>query len=240
MNQNKYDDPVFFDKYSKMRRSVHGLAGAGEWETLKNILPNLKDKRILDLGCGFGWHCQYAIEQGAKSVTGVDSSEKMLSEAKKRTSKQINYVHESIENTRFTDDSFDIVLSSLTLHYLVSFEDIVKKVFGWLSKNGVFVFTVEHPIFTSEGSEDWYRDSKGNILHFPVDRYFDESGRETTFLDEKVKKFHKTLTTYLDTLLQNGFEITRVVEPKPSEKLINEMKEELRRPMMLIVSSRKK
>ena len=39
MKENKYDDEVFFEKYSQMDRSKEGLAGAGEWETLKELLP---------------------------------------------------------------------------------------------------------------------------------------------------------------------------------------------------------
>ena len=78
MKENKYDDDIFFQKYSQMSRSQQGLAGAGEWETLRKLLPDFKDKRVLDLGCGYGWHCIYAMEHGASSVVGVDISHKML------------------------------------------------------------------------------------------------------------------------------------------------------------------
>ena len=81
--ENKYDDPVFFEKYSQMDRSREGLAGAGEWQTLRSILPEFSGKRVLDLGCGYGWHCIYAAEQGAASVLGLDLSEKMLAEARR-------------------------------------------------------------------------------------------------------------------------------------------------------------
>ena len=54
MKENKYDDNIFFQKYSQMSRSQQGLAGAGEWETLRKLLPDFKDKRVLDLGCGYG------------------------------------------------------------------------------------------------------------------------------------------------------------------------------------------
>lgn len=37
---------------------------------------------------------------------------------------------------------------------------------------GEFVFSVEHPVFTSYGTQDWYYDKDGNILHFPVDNYY--------------------------------------------------------------------
>lgn len=54
MKENKYDDKIFFEKYSQMDRSKKGLAGAGEWHELKKMLPDFKEKRVLDLGCGFG------------------------------------------------------------------------------------------------------------------------------------------------------------------------------------------
>ena len=85
MKENRYDDPVFFDQYANMARSVHGLQGAGEWNALKAMLPELKCADVLDLGCGYGWHCRYAIEHGARSVTGIDISEKMLEKARQIT-----------------------------------------------------------------------------------------------------------------------------------------------------------
>ena len=62
MKENFYDNQPFFDKYSAMARSQKGLEGAGEWPTLKTMLPDFKNKVVLDLGCGYGWHCMYAIQ----------------------------------------------------------------------------------------------------------------------------------------------------------------------------------
>ena len=63
MKENKYNNSHFFSQYSQMSRSVEGLKGAGEWHVLQKMLPDFAGKRVLDLGCGFGWHCAYAIEQ---------------------------------------------------------------------------------------------------------------------------------------------------------------------------------
>lgn len=243
MKENKYDDPVFFEKYSQMSRSKEGLAGAGEWETLQKLLPDFLGKRVLDLGCGYGWHCIYAMEQGAASVVGVDISEKMLEIAREKTKfPQVEYRKLPIEDIDFPAESFDVVISSLALHYIASFDAVAKKVQACLKSGGAFVFSVEHPVFTAYGSQDWYYDEQGNILHFPVDHYYIEGKREASFLGEAVVKYHKTLTTYLDGLLTNGFELCRVVEPKPSESMLDlpGMRDELRRPMMLIVSARKR
>ena len=66
MKENKYDDNIFFQKYSQMSRSQQGLAGAGEWETLRKLLPDFKDKHVLDLGCGYGY--RYSSPFSAKRL----------------------------------------------------------------------------------------------------------------------------------------------------------------------------
>lgn len=243
MKQNKYDDEKFFEKYSHMDRSVKGLAGAGEWHTLEKMLPDFKGRRVLDLGCGFGWHCRYAAEHGAVAVVGVDISEKMLEEARRKTQSDIiRYIRVPVEEIDFQDGSFDIVLSSLTFHYIESFENICCKIYNVLSGGGDFVFSVEHPVFTAYGTQNWYRDEDGNILHWPVDRYFMEGKRNADFLGEDVVKYHKTMTTYINTLLKTGFVLKELIEPQPSDEMMETvpgMKDELRRPMMLLIAARK-
>ena len=63
------------------------------------------------------------------------------------------------------------------------------------------------------------------------------------FLGEEVVKYHKTLTTYVNGLIRAGFEITGLIEPEPDPALLDTipgMRDELRRPMMLLVSAVKK
>ncbi|MBD8348913.1 class I SAM-dependent methyltransferase [Dysgonomonas sp. HGC4] len=242
MKQNKYDDANFFKQYSQMQRSVEGLKGAGEWHVLRTMLPDFKGKRVLDLGCGFGWHCRYAIEQGAKSVIGVDISEKMLAEARKHApDTTVEYICSAVEDIDFSADSFDIVISSLAFHYIESFDDICSKIKACLVNGGDFVFSIEHPIFTSYGTQDWYYDESGNRLHWPVDNYFMEGLRKTNFLGEEVTKYHKTVTTYVNGLIKAGFQITGLIEPEVDPRFLEmneEMKNELRRPMFLIISAK--
>lgn len=242
MKEDRYDDPVFFEKYSQMPRSQYGLEAAGEWETLRTLLPDFAGRRVLDLGCGYGWHCVYALERGAAAVTGVDISEKMLAVAREKTgSGDVRYIRAAMEDVDFPDAAFDIALSSLALHYVADFGGMVEKVYRWLAPGGAFVLSIEHPIFTAYGSQDWHRDEQGEILHFPVDNYFLEGAREAVFLGERVTKYHHTLTTILDGLLRRGFQLRRVVEPQPPERMLDMegMRDELRRPMMLLVAAQK-
>ena len=81
---NEYDNENFFQEYAKMPRSAEGLSAAGEWHQLKLLFPPLAGKDVLDLGCGYGWHCRYSAENGAGQVLGVDLSRKMIEEARRR------------------------------------------------------------------------------------------------------------------------------------------------------------
>ncbi|MCJ7836052.1 methyltransferase domain-containing protein [Cuneatibacter sp. NSJ-177] len=243
MKENKYDDEIFFQKYSEMDRSQKGLKGAGEWTELQKVLPDFEDKEVLDLGCGYGWHCLYAAQHGAKHVLGIDISERMLAVAAEKNSHEgIEYRCAAMEDLSFPAESFDIVISSLAFHYVRDFRALAKEVSRWVRSNGRFVFSVEHPVFTAHGTQDWYYDKEGTILHYPVDRYFYEGQRDAVFLGEHVVKYHRTLTTYLNTLLENGFELRNIIEPQPPEDMLSipGMADEMRRPMMLIVSAQKK
>lgn len=240
--KNIYDNPSFFKKYSEMTRSKDGLEGAGEWESLKRVLPSFEGKTILDLGSGYGWHAKYMVEHGAKVVYALDSSLAMLNEAEKRNyDPKIIYCLQAMEEMDFPPESFDVIFSSLSFHYVEDLSSVFHKIFSFLKSGGLFIFSVEHPLFTTEGSEDWIYDNNGKIQHFPLDNYFYEGERLTNFLGTKVKKYHRTLTTYFSLLLDYGFKIERVIEPTPKEEMLSlpGMKDELRRPMMLIIRAKK-
>ena len=241
MKENPYDDPAFFEAYSRMPRSVEGLAAAGEWQALKTLLPDFSGQRVLDLGCGYGWHCRYAAQNGAASVLGVDLSEKMLAVAREKTNlPNVTYQRMAVEDLDFPPDSFDVVLSSLVLHYTPDFRAVCGSVHRCLASGGCFVFSVEHPIFTAQGPQDWWYDADQRRAHWPVDRYFEEGRRDARFLGQPIVKYHRTLTAYLGALLETGFALTGLTEPQPAPHLLDEvpgMRDELRRPMMLLLSA---
>jgi hypothetical protein len=65
--------------------------------------------------------------------------------------------------------------------------------------------------------------------------------RTTAFLTDNVIKYHRTISTYFNAVIDAGFTLTAVKEPRPSEEMrgIPGMEDENRRPMFLIVSARK-
>jgi len=241
MRQNKYDDPAFFANYSQMARSIGGLEAAGEWPAFRQLLPALRDKNVLDFGCGFGWHCRYARQQQARSVVGVDLSEKMLARARGSTNDAaIEYRRLAIEDIDFSAGEFDVVLSSLALHYVEHFDLVCRKVHYCLVPGGIFVLSVEHPVFTARASQDWYYGQHGERLHWPVDHYQEEGLRQARFLDHEVVKYHRTVATYVNTLLDSGFTLTKLSEPQPTQELLDThpaWQDETRRPMFLLIAA---
>lgn len=241
MKQNKYDDTGFFAKYSQMSRSTEGLNAAGEWPVLRSLLPELRDKRVLDLGCGFGWHSRYAREQQARSVIGVDLSENMLARAQELTQDSaIEYLRAAIEDIDFAEAEFDVVISSLALHYVERFDSVCRKIHHCLVPGGSFILSVEHPVFTALAAQDWHYGPQGDRLHWPLDNYQLEGMRQARFLDNDVIKYHRTASTYMNALIEAGFSIAKLAEPQPTPEMIAEnpaMRDEARRPMFLLIAA---
>jgi len=239
---NVYDDKAFFDAYAQMPRSRDGLSSAGEWHQLQSLFPPLQGKTVLDLGCGYGWHSRYAADRGAQSVLGIDLSERMINEAKSRNAAEnITYRVCSLEEYEYPKDVYDFVISNLALHYIADLDSIFEKVFQTLKPDGIFLFNIEHPVFTAGINEDWLYDQNGTPSAWPIDNYFYPGERKTLFLGQCVTKQHHTLTQILMGIIHAGFSLEHIEEARPPEEMMNlaGMKDEMRRPMMLLVRARK-
>ncbi|MGY2269464.1 class I SAM-dependent methyltransferase [Pseudomonas sp. SDO5561_S422] len=240
MTQNIYDTEVFFEGYSKMGRSVEGLAGAPEWPALQAMLPSMPGLKVVDLGCGYGWFSRWAQEQGAEQVLGLDISQKMLARAKEMTSSSaITYGIADLEKLDLPDAAFDLAYSSLAFHYIVDLKGLFARIHQALVPGGWLVFSIEHPIFMAPRQPGWLIDEQGR-KSWPVDSYQLEGPRVTNWLAEGVIKQHRTVGTLLTLLIQAGFTLSHVDEWGPSEadlKARPALAEELERPMMLLVAA---
>lgn len=239
--KNEYDNAGFFERYAQMDRSRQGLAGAGEWHQLEPLIPALEGKRVLDLGCGYGWHCKFAAEKGAAQVLGIDLSRRMLAEAERHNAdERIVYRCCGLEEYEYPEDAWDCVLSNLALHYVADLDGIFALVHRTLVPGGIFLFNIEHPVFTAGVGQDWVYDGEGRPLYWPVDGYFKPGPRQTHFLGCEVEKQHHTLTQILMGLIRAGFVLEAVEEAQPAPDMLDRpgMADELRRPMMLLVRGR--
>lgn len=242
MKQNVYDNRKFFEGYKDLRESGFGLNDALEQPAIRSLLPSLSGLDVLDLGCGMGQFAAACADHGVHLVVGVDLSQKMLEYAQAHYGdERIKYIHSAVEDVRFPDESFDLVVSSFVLHYVADYATLVNHVYRWLRPGGQFIYSCEHPIITAQTPScgQWIRDTEGRKLHWSVDSYGDESQREQTWFIEGVVKYHRKLSTLVNGLVECGFRVEKLLEPEATEEAIAarpNLTAERRRPPVLVVS----
>lgn len=240
MSQNIYDLPAFFDGYAQLRRSRLGLAGAPEWPAVRALLPPLRGRQVLDLGCGFGWFCRWARAEGARSVLGVDLSDSMLERARTETHDDgVSYLRADLQEMALPEAAFDVAYSSLALHYVEDLAKVLEAVHCALREGGGLIFSIEHPIYMSPIRPGWIAADDGRRV-WPIESYGREGIRKTDWLAPGVVKFHRTIGTTLNLLIEQGFSIRRVEEWRPTLAQLEAepaLTDELERPMFLLIAA---
>lgn len=241
--QNIFDNVAFFDGYKLLRENTMSANEVEEKPALFQLIPDLTGKKVLDLGCGYGENCKKYSEMGATYVLGIDISEKMLEIAKEtNTCAGVEYRRMDMEDIGTIPTKFDVVVSSLALHYIMNFDALIQNISDLLNDDGYLVFTQEHPIATAPvGGMRW----KQNGEYFEgllLTDYASEGRREVTWFVDGVVKFHRKTDTILNTLIAHGFAVTKVLEPTVSEEIIQKEKKLSRcrhAPDYLMVRARK-
>lgn len=240
MAQNIYDNEQFFRRYSGLPRSVDGLDAAPEWPALRAMLPVVQGRRVIDLGCGFGWFCRWAAAQDAAQVEGFDVSERMLERARRETQhSRIRYTTADLETLSLPPGCCDLAYSSLALHYIADLPRLFAEVHRALVPGGAFVFSMEHPIYTAPHQPGWMQHASGRSV-WPLDGYLDEGARTTDWLAKGVIKQHRTVAAYVNTLLGCGFSLRRLEEWGPDAAQIAAHPDwalDRERPIFLLVSA---
>lgn len=104
----------------------------------------LKNKKILDLGCGDGADLIYYKKLGAK-VYGLDVSEEMINLAQSKIP-QADLKVGLFEKIPYDNNFFDVVVSEYALQTSKKIELIYKEVERILKSGGIFLFLVVHPL----------------------------------------------------------------------------------------------
>ncbi len=241
MKQNIYDNPIFFDGYSELRRLESGLNAALEIPAMRSLIPPLAGKRVLDLGCGSGELCRLALNENASLIHGIDISRNMINLASKGSpeSATLSYQCCAIEDFVAAPGRFDVVLSSLAVHYVKDWNLLCLKVSNWLSDGGFFVVSMEHPVCTATLA-GWVKDEKGNHLHWPLDRYREEGTRVSRWFVDGVVKYHRSMESILNAVIQNGLQVVKILEPEAlpeARRARPELADHGRRPPFLLVKA---
>lgn len=221
-DQNIFDNEGFFEGYKKIRENPLSANEIVEKPALFSLCPDLIGKTVLDLGCGYGENCQNFSKMGAKEVVGADISKKMIEVASKENSfRNVSYRIMSMSDLSSVEEKFDLVVSSLAVHYIQDFDKLLYEIHGLLNDKGLFIFSQEHPLTTALTKENyWSKDENGEISHYNLSDYSLEGERKTSWIVEDVIKYHRTFSSIINALVNNGFVVEKIIEPIPDESVM--------------------
>lgn len=200
----------------------HSMRDDAYFASVEMLLGQVAGQHLCDLACGQGRVARYLADQGA-TVVGVDLSAKLLAIARHHEEAEprgIEYRHVDARNLNgITDLSFDGVLCHMALMDIPDLTLTMRSVGRVLRPGGWFVFSILHPCYhTARSGEMTLPD--GTVR--TVGRYFDEGYWRSDSRPGppgKVGAYHRTLSTYINTLVDAGLTLERAVEPNAGEHL---------------------
>jgi SAM-dependent methyltransferase len=199
------------------------------------ILPDVGGLRGLDLGCGEGHNTRLVARRGAR-MTAVDISETFLRHAKEEESREplgIAYRHASALALPFEDRTFDFVVAFMSIMDVPDPERALREAFRVLAPSGFLQFSITHPCFQTPRWQ-WIRDAAGKKIAVACGDYFrrlDGDIEEWTFgaapeseragaAPFRIPRFTRTLSEWMNTLLDLGFVLDRFEEPRADEETV--------------------
>lgn len=242
--QNFFDNETVFNGYCELRDSDSNCNILMEQPEMSKLIPDVKGKRVLDLGCGFGHNCMDFIQRGAAHVTGIDISERMLSVARTESAHpDITYINMSMTDIVRLKDRFDLVYSSLAVHYIEDFPTLVQDIASLMSEGGTFLFSQEHPIYTASenGQGHYILDGQGAKCGYSFSHYMKPGRREDEWFIKGRVYYHRTFADVINALVGAGLTVKQVTEPVPDEKMIKlrPRSDTLHKPLFLIIKAEK-
>lgn len=190
----------------------------GDWSrrvildpTLAEIIPSLRGKKVLDLGCGEGRYSRVLQDRGAV-VTGIDPVPQFIDHARS-LDPQSTYVEGQAEKLPFDDNSFDLVLSYLSIVDIVDLQAASQEIARVVRDHGeLIIVTISNVASTTS---NWVKDEDGNNLFRKVDRYMEHFSMDLEWRDIRIRNYHRPISYILGLFLDQGFVLTQFLEPLP-------------------------
>lgn len=203
-----------------------------EKPAMYSALGKIRGKTILCLGCGAGEECAHLQSLGAKKVIGIDLSNSLITIAKEKFP-TLDFQVMDMEKLFFKPNTFDLVYSSLVLHYVKNWKRVLQQVRKVLKRNGIFLFSTHHPAYWSSEKKETSKEkvrllgSKKNKINHRTKIYGDylhvRKINDVWYDNFKVTYYHKPFAVMLTEILNSQFQIVACLEPQPlySAKKIN-------------------
>jgi 2-polyprenyl-3-methyl-5-hydroxy-6-metoxy-1,4-benzoquinol methylase len=170
------------------------------------LLGDVKDKAILDAGCGQGYLARLLARKGA-FVTGVEPADSLYAYAfqKEQTEKLgITYIQADLSSLDTFHGIFDYVIANMVLMDIPDYQAAIHNCIASLNNNGIFIFSILHPCFEETGSE-WTKKR-----YVEVSEYFQERAIKQNI----GYMFHRPLSAYMNFVIQQGCNIRSIIEPQ--------------------------
>ncbi|MFX0168279.1 MAG: class I SAM-dependent methyltransferase [Candidatus Hodarchaeota archaeon] len=222
MSKRRKKQPIALDAYEAMaeeydaRIETKSYNAYLERPATLSLLPDVKNKHVLDAGCGPGLYAEILLERGAK-VTAIDVSPKMIQFTKQRLGDRAVIRLANLEEPLdfLADESVDVVLSSLVLDYISGWDSLFLEFYRILCKGGVFVFSTEHPF-----SKFTYKEHpRCEVL---PENYFEKEYVEFLWTGfgkpVLVSSYRRPLSAFFESLHKAGFCFEKLIEPRPTEQ----------------------
>ncbi|MEZ5376169.1 MAG: methyltransferase domain-containing protein [Acidimicrobiales bacterium] len=151
------------------------------------------------------------------------------------------YRREDLDLLELEANSADHVFSSLAPHYVRDLDRLIAQIAGAMRPGGSLVFSVEHPIYSAPTNQSFVTTDGGDRV-WPLDNYLVEGERTRTWFVDGVIKQHRTIATYVNTLVAVGLTVEQLVEWGPTAAAIEarpELAEDLDRPWFLLLRADK-
>ncbi|MDA2921837.1 class I SAM-dependent methyltransferase, partial [Patescibacteria group bacterium AH-259-L07] len=192
-----------------------------------NILGSVKNKKIIEIGCGNGYFARLLAKRGA-DVTAIDLSSKLLTFAIAKEEHKplgIKYLIRDAANLRdLKSKSFDIGISNMSLMDIADTESAIKEMSRVLKRGNRFIFSITHPVFC-DSRQQWVIIKEGGKKYFAraINKYLSSTAEKHTLWASGVKstQYHRSVETYLRYLRSANFLISdfkEIATKKPVAK----------------------
>jgi ubiquinone/menaquinone biosynthesis C-methylase UbiE len=235
-----YDEKEFFESFMSRRQRKESPNNAMEKPVFLELIGDVRDKKVLDLGCGDGLFGKELLDAGAAHFTGIDGSKNMAARAAASVpSEKASFLLGDLESLYIEENNYDLIVSRMVFHYIENLNSLMNGVYKALKPGGQFVFSVMHPVITATFN---HFSGKEKRTHWVVDNYFEMGKRVEAWMDHSVVKYHRTIEEYISMGVSAGFTISNLKEAAPRKENFaeeDEFKRRSRIPLILLLHFQK-
>jgi len=184
-----------------------------------NLFPNLHSQKVLDIGCGSGHSLKWCGDKGASELWGLDMSTKQIENAMKFLNENgyaPTLINSPMEfDCRLPKEYFDVVYSIYAIGWTVNLQTTFNNIASYLKKDGVFIFSWDHPFMHCVDVQEDKITFEGCYLDEGIFSYI-QRGNPVTIKNRK-------LSTYINSLVKAGFMVEQLIEETNDETLMRQV-----------------